>query len=99
MSMSADDQREAYYWLKARGLCTMCRCKRALPGKTKCEACRVKYNAWQIERRNRLKAEGLCDRCGHEIPEPGRAICPKCSAAAAESMRRSRAMKTEAVRA
>ncbi|MBR0463432.1 MAG: hypothetical protein IJJ23_03510 [Clostridia bacterium] len=93
-----EDQREAYYWLKARGLCTMCRCAKAEPGKTKCAACRVKYNAWQITRRERLKAKGLCDRCGREIPEPGRAICQKCSAVAAESMRRRRAMKETEVR-
>ena len=35
-------RKEKYEELKSKGICTMCRKEKAVPGFTKCEACREK---------------------------------------------------------
>lgn len=82
--------KEAYWFFKARGICTECHTRRAWAGRCRCEVCtekRAKYDAGRdlklaaerMKRRaDRLKALGLCRECGVRAAEEGHTRCRLC---------------------
>lgn len=64
---------------KAKGLCIVCRKRKATHG-TKCLDCYVRQKRYDFAkydgRRQRWKEEGKCYFCG-AIPLPGKQVCPK----------------------
>ena len=79
----------SYQFYKARGICTVCRERKAFNGRVRCEVCaerQVIYSANRDKdklgrqfraRRERLSAQGICVNCGKR---PAREGCKKCEA-------------------
>lgn len=63
--------------LKA-GLCTICKTRKARPGRTSCELCGRKKSDEITARRKRLKAQGLCTVCGKVPHTETSCLCEEC---------------------
>ena len=63
--------------LKA-GLCTICKTRKARPGRVTCELCGRKKSGEVMARRKRLKAQGLCTMCGKVPHTESSCLCEEC---------------------
>lgn len=60
------------------GLCTICRTRKARPGRVTCELCGRKKSDEVMARRKRLKAQGLCTMCGKVPHTESSCLCEEC---------------------
>lgn len=72
-----------YHRLKEQGICTYCKRKPAISGKTKCEKCLAKIRAKQNAARNDLMRSErvsyrICYICGKNEIIPGHGVCESC---------------------
>lgn len=77
--------RPAYFrsrrrWCGLLGLCSRCRLAKARPGRTDCDRCSARQNAYMAARRAR-RAPGLCQCCHTRAPRQHRKTCSACLAA------------------
>lgn len=60
------------------GLCTICKARKARPGRKTCAICADKINKKAKARRDRLKAAGLCIICGKVPRSETSILCNAC---------------------
>ena len=75
--------RNRYMGLKAKGICTRCKTKKAAPGHVECAGCREKAKSNKDYDRKRyidLKARGICPSCKKRNAAPGGVQCEQCKA-------------------
>jgi hypothetical protein len=67
-----------YQWYKERGICVKCHSEMAMPGKTKCKACR-ETSIMELRRyRAKFVDNGICWRCRTNPIVPGQQQCESC---------------------
>ena len=67
--------RKKYAELKAKGICTACRKRKASEGYVHCEQCREEHKAGKLY----LVSLGICRCCQNEDAEPGKQLCYECA--------------------
>lgn len=82
---------EKYYELKEKGICTYCKRKKAVAGKTKCVKCLAKIrNKRNSKKKDIDRSEhvtyGICYICGKYKVMNGKGVCDKCYKKRMESM-------------
>ena len=60
------------------GLCTICKTRKARPGRVTCELCGRKKSDEIMARRKQLKAQGLCTMCGKVPHAENSCLCGEC---------------------
>ena len=84
-------ERKRYMGLKAKGICTSCKTKKAAPGHVNCTECREKVKSrkgYESKRYADLKARGICPTCKKRNAMPGRVQCEQCSVEVKEYKRK-----------
>ena len=84
-------ERNRYLGLKAKGICTSCKTKKAAPGYVCCTECREKVKSrkdYESKRYAGLKARGICPSCKKRKAAPGRVQCEQCSVEVKECRRK-----------
>ena len=74
---------DKYYRLKEQGICTYCKHRAAVPGKTKCVKCLAKIKAKRdLNRKDISRSErvsyGICYICGKDKIIDGHGVCEEC---------------------
>ena len=82
-----DTVADRYHASVARGVCGVCRGRRAVPGRSACQDCL----AHRRLRRDTALAAGLCGRCLKASAAPDRARCARCLQAAKKAKARAKA--------
>ena len=102
LKYNAQKAHEEYEFFKARGICTVCRKRRAFDGHTRCAECierqtlrdaeryANRHNAEMCRKRYyRHKSTGMCVECGQPA-DAGNVRCAKCRALNIARLRRNR---------
>ena len=78
--LKADNEMAKYARKMAlkEGLCTICKTRKARPGRVTCELCGRKKSGEVMARRKRLKAQGLCTVCGKAPHTESSCLCEEC---------------------